>query len=270
MQLAFANEETSKLLVSTSKGSSLISTVAAQIKKFDSADRVKETLFQLLNNIATNYWSVHEEIIEADVISHAMASLRSVRAAESLKRAAVNFVYSLSFSPAGRGALLDSDVVGALIPIIKVNKATLNSMCATLAISNLVGARQRSPMLAGCGVPEKVRMRTMAHRTEILSPERPAALRASLSRPIVPPARAIPRIFALRPRRSAPGPSSEYGSSRPPRLSLFGRSTQTALSFFIPPSPSLCPFPPNRSSTRIPLPHPHLARAPPRRRRRRR
>ena len=258
MQLAFANEETSKLLVSTSKGSSLISTVAAQIKKFDSADRVKETLFQLLNNIATNYWSVHEEIIEADVISHAMASLRSVRAAESLKRAAVNFVYSLSFSPAGRGALLDSDVVGALIPIIKVNKATLNSMCATLAISNLVGARQRSPMLAGCGVPEKVRMRTMAHRTEILSPERPAAL----SR--------FPFSAHSPARQSHTAHLGASSASRPPRLGLFGLSSQTTHSFFIRPSPSLCPFPPNRSSTRIPLPHPHLARAPPRRRRRRR
>ena len=156
VQLAFANEETSKLLVSNAKGPALISTVATQIKKIDTTDRVKETLFQLLNNIATNNWDAHEAIIQEEIISHAIATLKSVRAADSLKRAAVNFIYSLSFSSVGRESLLDNDVVGALIPIVKVNKATLNSMCATLAISNLVGGKQRTPMLAGCAVPEKV------------------------------------------------------------------------------------------------------------------
>ncbi len=144
------------MLVSSGKGPTLIPTAAAHLKKVDSSDRVKETLFQLLNNIATNNWDSHDAIVEAEVISHAVATLKSVGAVDNLKRAAVNFVYSLTFSAIGREALLENDVVGALVPIVKVNRSTINSMCATLAISNLVGGRQRTPMLAGCSVPENV------------------------------------------------------------------------------------------------------------------
>ncbi len=156
MQLAFANEETSKLLVGSGKGPTLISTAATHIKKIDSSDRVKETLFQLLNNIATNNWGSHDAIVEAEVIALAISTLKSTKTVDSLKRAVVNFVYSLTFSVVGREALLENDVVGALVPIVKVNRSTINSMCATLAISNLVGGRQRTPMLAGCAVPENV------------------------------------------------------------------------------------------------------------------
>ncbi len=162
MQLAFANEETSKILVSGGKGPALITTAAIHIKKIDCSDRVKETLFQLLNNIATNNWDSHDAIVEAEVISHAIAALKSVKTVDSLKRAVVNFVYSLTFSVIGREALLENDVVGALVPIVKVNRSTINSMCATLAISNLVGGRQRTPMLAGCSVPENVSSRAFS------------------------------------------------------------------------------------------------------------
>ncbi len=171
MQLAFSNEETSKLLVNSGKGPTLIPTAAAHIKKIDCSDRVKETLFQLLNNIATNDWDSHDAIVEAEVISHAIATLKSVKTVESLKRAVVNFVYSLTFSVIGRDALLENDAVGALVPIVKVSRSTINSMCATLAISNLVGGRQRTPMLAGCSVPENVPPCTSSRFKRLPSPE---------------------------------------------------------------------------------------------------
>lgn len=153
VQLAFGNEETSTRLSKTK----VINTVAKVLQDLDGCtDRIKETSLQLLNNIASNCWTCHEAIIAADILGHVIVILRSITVPDPVKRSAVNLVFSLSFTEEGRAALMEVDAAACLVPIIRANKTSINSICATLAVANLVGHRVRAQMLQGCGVVEKV------------------------------------------------------------------------------------------------------------------
>ena len=136
VQLAFGNPETCKMLA----GTSVIVTAADLVKNLDGiTDRVKEAALQLINNIASNNLDCHKTVISTEVLTHVNAMLRSITIPEPVKRAGVSVMYALTFSEMGRNELMELDAVSSLVPLIRSNKVTLNSIGATLAASNLIG-----------------------------------------------------------------------------------------------------------------------------------
>ena len=67
------------------------------------------------------------------------ALLRSITIPDPVKRAGVGVVYVMSTSETGRAELMELDAVSTLVPIIRSNKTTLNSIGATLSAANLIG-----------------------------------------------------------------------------------------------------------------------------------
>lgn len=136
VQLAFGNEEVSTLM----SGSKIIVAAADLVKNLDGiTDRVKEAALQLINNIASNNLDSHKLVIKTEVLTHVNAMLRSITIPEPVKRAGVSLMYAITLSQDGRAELMELDAVPTLVPIIRSNKLTLNSIGATLAASNLIG-----------------------------------------------------------------------------------------------------------------------------------
>jgi hypothetical protein len=138
VQLAFGNEEVCKIM----SGSKIIVAAADLVKNLDGiTDRVKEAALQLINNIASNNLDCHNAVIKTEVLTHVNAMLRSITIPEPVKRAGVSLMYAITLSQDGRAELMELDAVPTLVPIIRSNKVTLNSIGATLAASNLIGHR---------------------------------------------------------------------------------------------------------------------------------
>ena len=136
VQLAFGNEETCKIISSTKA----ILAAADLVKNLEGVtDRVKEAALQLLNNLAANCPDCHKTIIATEVLTHVNALLRSITIPDPVKRAGVGVVYAMSTSETGRAELMELDAVSTLVPIIRSNKTTLNSIGATLSAANLIG-----------------------------------------------------------------------------------------------------------------------------------
>ena len=153
VQLAFNNAETCKFMA----GTKVLVVAADLVKNLDGiTDRVKEAALQLINNVASNHTDCHKTVIATDVLPHINAMLRSITIPEPVKRAGVSVVYAMTMSIIGRSELMELDAVSTLVPIIRSNKTTLNSMGATLAASNLIGHKVRAQMLSGCDVVLKV------------------------------------------------------------------------------------------------------------------
>lgn len=147
VQLAFGNEQTCDILA----GSKVIVTASDLVKNLDGiTDRVKEAALQLINNIASNNLTCHKTVIKTEVLTHVNAMLRSITIPEPVKRAGVSLVYAMTLSAEGRAELMELDAVSTLVPIIRSNKATLNSIGATLAASNLIGHKVGKFLMRGC------------------------------------------------------------------------------------------------------------------------
>jgi hypothetical protein len=159
VQLAFGNSKSCEILAKTKA----IPAAADLVRNLDGVtDRVKEAALQLINNIASNNLDCHSTVVKTEVLTHVNAMLRSITIPEPVKRAGVSLVYAMTFTEEGRDELMQLDAVSTLVPIIRSNKTTLNSIGATLAASNLIGHKVRAQMLQGCEVVQKV-IRALEH-----------------------------------------------------------------------------------------------------------
>ena len=159
VQLAFGNSKSCEILAKTKA----IPAAADLVRNLDGVtDRVKEAALQLINNIASNNLDCHNTVVKSEVLTHVNAMLRSITIPEPVKRAGVSLVYAMTFTEEGRDELMQLDAVSTLVPIIRSNKTTLNSIGATLAASNLIGHKVRAQMLQGCEVVQKV-IRALEH-----------------------------------------------------------------------------------------------------------
>lgn len=63
----------------------------------------------------------HSDVIRNGILNHVIVLIRSITVPDDVRRAAVNVVYAMTFTPEGRAQLMDLDAVVVLVPVIRVS-----------------------------------------------------------------------------------------------------------------------------------------------------